>query len=273
MRVLQGSHRQLHAADSREDAKNAKFGRWLLPLLFALSREISLSCITNIWEITSRVGLAGSRSSHTLPWHNVYTAGGYATFDRHDRILCIDRRQGGGKGSTQRGLSIAGLFSRLGYRTYMYFDYPPSLIRGGHNFAIIRASEKAIGGAHRTPVDVLLAFDQNSIENHRESIHGGTTVVHDASQVMRGGEGYGLPLDAIVKEEKAPPDHQKFSDARGGACPGGGGDRPGCPRGRPPRKRPRKAPGGEPPGRQTGLRRRGRRLHGRAPSMDRRSRS
>ncbi|NMA11460.1 MAG: 2-oxoacid:acceptor oxidoreductase subunit alpha [Methanomicrobiales archaeon] len=107
-----------------------------------------------------------------------------------------------GEGINTAGLSIAGLFSRLGYRTYMYFDYP-SLIRGGHNFAIIRASEKAIG-AHRTPADVLLAFDQNSIENHRESIHGGTTVVHDASQVVRG-EGYGLPLDAIVKEEKAPP--------------------------------------------------------------------
>jgi 2-oxoglutarate ferredoxin oxidoreductase subunit alpha len=107
-----------------------------------------------------------------------------------------------GEGINTAGLSIAGLFSRLGYRTYMYFDYP-SLIRGGHNFAIIRASERTIG-AHRTEVDVLLAFDQNSIENHRESIHDRTTVVYDASQVVRG-EGYGLPLDTIVKEEKAPP--------------------------------------------------------------------
>jgi len=107
-----------------------------------------------------------------------------------------------GEGINTAGLSIAGLFSRLGYRTYMYFDYP-SLIRGGHNFAIIRAADRAIG-AHRTPVDVLLAFDQNSIDNHRERIHDGTTVVHDASAVVRG-EGYGLPLDDIVKEEKAPP--------------------------------------------------------------------
>ncbi|MDN7011515.1 2-oxoacid:acceptor oxidoreductase subunit alpha [Methanoculleus sp. FWC-SCC3] len=107
-----------------------------------------------------------------------------------------------GEGINTAGLSIAGLFSRLGYRTYMYFDYP-SLIRGGHNFAIVRAADRAIG-AHRTPVDVLLAFDQNSIENHRQKIHDGTTVVHDASQVVRG-EGYGLPLDDIVKEENAPP--------------------------------------------------------------------
>ncbi|ABN57957.1 MULTISPECIES: 2-oxoacid:acceptor oxidoreductase subunit alpha [Methanoculleus] len=107
-----------------------------------------------------------------------------------------------GEGINTAGLSIAGLFSHLGYRTYMYFDYP-SLIRGGHNFAIVRAADRAIG-AHRTRVDVLLAFDQNSIENHRQRIHDGTTVVYDASQVVRG-EGYGLPLDAIVKEEKAPP--------------------------------------------------------------------
>ncbi|PKL62939.1 MAG: pyruvate ferredoxin oxidoreductase [Methanomicrobiales archaeon HGW-Methanomicrobiales-2] len=107
-----------------------------------------------------------------------------------------------GEGINTAGLSIAGLFSRLGYRTYMYFDYP-SLIRGGHNFAIIRASERTIG-AHRTQVDVLLAFDQNSIDNHRQRVHDATTVVYDASQVMRA-EGYGLPLDRIVEEEKAPP--------------------------------------------------------------------
>ncbi len=107
-----------------------------------------------------------------------------------------------GEGINTAGLSIARLFSRLGYRTYMYFDYP-SLIRGGHNFAIIRAAERAIG-AHRTPVDVLLAFDQNSIDNHRGRIHEGTTVIYDASQVTRG-EGYGLPLDTIVREEDAPP--------------------------------------------------------------------
>lgn len=107
-----------------------------------------------------------------------------------------------GEGINTAGLSIARLFSRLGYRTYMYFDYP-SLIRGGHNFAVIRASDKAIG-AHRTRVDILLAFDQNGIETHRERIHEGTTVIYDASQVAKG-IGQGLPLDRIIEEEKAPP--------------------------------------------------------------------
>lgn len=107
-----------------------------------------------------------------------------------------------GEGINTVGLSIAGLFSRLGYQTYMYFDYP-SLIRGGHNFAIIRASERAVG-AFRTPVDVLLAFDQKSIDNHRERIHNGTTIIYDVSRASKA-DGYGLPLDRIVREEKAPP--------------------------------------------------------------------
>lgn len=134
--------------------------------------------------------------------HNIYTRG--QSTPRPITMAEYSVLIGGkaGEGINTAGLSIAGLFSRLGYRTYMYFDYP-SLIRGGHNFAIVRAADRAIG-AHRTPVDVLLAFDQNSIENHRQKIHDGTTVVHDASQVVRG-EGYGLPLDDIVKEENAPP--------------------------------------------------------------------
>ncbi|WP_048104412.1 2-oxoacid:acceptor oxidoreductase subunit alpha [Methanoculleus bourgensis] len=107
-----------------------------------------------------------------------------------------------GEGINTAGLSIAGLFSRLGYYTYMYFDYP-SLIRGGHNFAIIRASEKTVR-AHRTPVDILLAFDQKSIDNHRERVHDGTTIIYDASGAVKA-DGYGLPLDRIIKEEKAPP--------------------------------------------------------------------
>ncbi len=49
-----------------------------------------------------------------------------------------------GDGINSAGLTIAHLFNHLGYRVYMYFDYP-SLIKGGHNFAIVRASDHKIG--------------------------------------------------------------------------------------------------------------------------------
>jgi len=49
-----------------------------------------------------------------------------------------------GDGINEAGLTVARLMSRLGYRIFMYYDYP-SLIRGGHNFSLVRASSKKIG--------------------------------------------------------------------------------------------------------------------------------
>ncbi len=49
-----------------------------------------------------------------------------------------------GDGISSAGLLVAHLLGKLGYRIYMYFDYP-SLVKGGHNFAIVRASGRPIG--------------------------------------------------------------------------------------------------------------------------------
>jgi len=43
-----------------------------------------------------------------------------------------------GYGVTDAGIMLCRLFSRLGYRIYMYNDFP-SLIRGGHQFVLVRA--------------------------------------------------------------------------------------------------------------------------------------
>ena len=48
-----------------------------------------------------------------------------------------------GDGIRQAGHTLARLLNRIGYRIFFYDDYP-SLIRGGHNFSIIRASKKKI---------------------------------------------------------------------------------------------------------------------------------
>jgi 2-oxoglutarate/2-oxoacid ferredoxin oxidoreductase subunit alpha len=106
-----------------------------------------------------------------------------------------------GEGINTAGLIIANLFSRLGYRIYMYFDYP-SLIRGGHNFCIIRASERKIA-AHRETVNVLLALDQNCIDLHPQQIREDTVIIHDTYRVVRP-EGHGVALNEILAEEKAP---------------------------------------------------------------------
>ena len=53
-----------------------------------------------------------------------------------------------GDGINNAGALVARLMSRLGYRIYLYFDYP-SLIRGGHNFAVVRAATRNVGHAGR----------------------------------------------------------------------------------------------------------------------------
>ena len=71
---------------------------------------------------------------------------------------------------------IAKIFNRLGYYIYIYRDYP-SLIRGGHTFSIIRASNKKIG-TYKDTVDVILALNQDCIDKHKEMITKNTLIIY-----------------------------------------------------------------------------------------------
>ncbi|MCQ8894791.1 MAG: 2-oxoacid:acceptor oxidoreductase subunit alpha [Methanolinea sp.] len=106
-----------------------------------------------------------------------------------------------GDGINSAGLIVAHLFSQLGYQAYMYFDYP-SLIKGGHNFTIIRASRQKVG-AFRAKVDFLLALNQDCLDLHTARIDAKTVVICDSSRVRA--EGICIPIPDILKEEHAPP--------------------------------------------------------------------
>jgi 2-oxoglutarate ferredoxin oxidoreductase subunit alpha len=106
-----------------------------------------------------------------------------------------------GDGINSAGLLIAHLFNQMGYQTYMYFDYP-SLIKGGHNFTITRAAEQKIG-AHRDRCDYLLALSQDSVDLHRHLFSENTVILYDSGRVH--GKGQGIPVEAILKAEQAPP--------------------------------------------------------------------
>ena len=70
-----------------------------------------------------------------------------------------------GDGINSAGAMVAQLLNHLGYRIYLYFDYP-SLIRGGHNFAIVRGRETTTGTCGMK-VDFVLALDQETVERHK----------------------------------------------------------------------------------------------------------
>ena len=105
-----------------------------------------------------------------------------------------------GDGINSAGLLVSHLFNRMGYSTYMYFDYP-SLIKGGHNFTITRAADHPVGGL-RERCDIILALNQDSIDLHRDLMDDTTVVIYDSNRAAA--EGQGVPVQDILKEEQAP---------------------------------------------------------------------
>ena len=120
--------------------------------------------------------------------------------DEHDVSVLIGGRAGDGISSA--GQIIARLLASAGYRVYMHFDYP-SLIKGGHNFAIVRAGRDPVGAVKDT-VDFILALNQETVDLHRSRLNPGGVIIHDAGTVKTGGE-TGVAVKEILAAEKAPP--------------------------------------------------------------------
>ena len=111
-----------------------------------------------------------------------------------------------GDGINEAGLTVTWLFNRLGYRIYMYYDYP-SLIRGGHNYSLVRASRQKIG-AHRDRIDVLIALNQETVEKHKDRLKDSSFVIYDAEKVKADGirqKSCGIPVTRILSETGALP--------------------------------------------------------------------
>ena len=104
-----------------------------------------------------------------------------------------------GYGIDRSSLILAHILNQLGYRLYIYRDYP-SLIRGGHTFSIIRAAKERIN-AHSNKVDFLLALNQDTFDSHAEKLNDKAIVLFDPDSVKA--EGLDVPITKIIREEKA----------------------------------------------------------------------
>ncbi len=105
-----------------------------------------------------------------------------------------------GDGINSAGAMVAQLLNHCGYRIYLYFDYP-SLIRGGHNFAIVRGRETATGTCGKQ-VDFVLALNQETVERHKETWKTDTAVIFNKDLVKAPGQG--IPIREILAAEQAP---------------------------------------------------------------------
>jgi len=104
-----------------------------------------------------------------------------------------------GQGSRKAGLTIAKLFSLFGYRIFIYDDYQ-SLIRGGHSFSKIRASEKEVL-SHRKKIDFLLALDEATIKKHQADLDKKGVIVYNSDKIsLKKKNAVGIAMETIVKK-------------------------------------------------------------------------
>lgn len=111
-----------------------------------------------------------------------------------------------GFGIDKSATVIGSIFNQLGYRTYIYRDYP-SLIRGGHAFSIIRLSQKRIA-AHKAGIDFILALNQDTFNLHKGRAKDDCIIIYDSDTVKVEGapekvQLQGIPISKIIKEESA----------------------------------------------------------------------
>ncbi|UCD73396.1 MAG: 2-oxoacid:acceptor oxidoreductase subunit alpha [Candidatus Bathyarchaeota archaeon] len=116
-----------------------------------------------------------------------------------------------GAGIARSGFLFAKTCMRGGLHVFGTNDYQ-SLIRGGHNFYIVRADAEEIYSQADT-IDLLLALNQETILLHRNELTHGGGIIYDGEEVELSEDEMGInnvrlypvPLKSMVKELEARP--------------------------------------------------------------------
>lgn len=116
-----------------------------------------------------------------------------------------------GAGISAAGSLLGRAFLRGGLHVFGTIDYP-SLIRGGHNFYLLRASSEPVYSQWDT-VDLIIAFDAKTIQRHKGDLVADGGIIFDSDLVppespevpKKGIQLYPTPLAAIVKAVEAAP--------------------------------------------------------------------
>ncbi|MFA7653426.1 MAG: 2-oxoacid:acceptor oxidoreductase subunit alpha [Candidatus Magasanikbacteria bacterium] len=97
-----------------------------------------------------------------------------------------------GDGIKEAGVSLGKLLTRYGQEVFISNEYP-SLIRGGHNYCRVSFGTNKVFSDHKQ-VDVLVAFNDESISLHQKEIKKGGVVISETN----------LPMSELVKQAGAP---------------------------------------------------------------------
>src|SRR3974377_843036 len=100
-----------------------------------------------------------------------------------------------GQGIATPGDILARIFARRGLNLNAYNAYQ-SIIRGGHTFLTIRASEGPVRSMGDR-IDALLPLNQDAMDRHLRLLTAGACVVFDADKLKPGTAAPGVQLCAL----------------------------------------------------------------------------
>ncbi|XOB42675.1 MAG: 2-oxoacid:acceptor oxidoreductase subunit alpha [Candidatus Nealsonbacteria bacterium] len=107
-----------------------------------------------------------------------------------------------GQGTNVTSYFIGEVFSSSGYYVFNYRDYP-SLIRGGHNFNVIKISDKPIY-SHSDKYDLIVALDQTTIDKHVKGLKENGFIIGD-KDLKTEKKFYPIDIQPILKDLDAKP--------------------------------------------------------------------
>ncbi len=106
-----------------------------------------------------------------------------------------------GEGVKKAGTTAMNLFRRKDQNVFLMDDYM-SLIRGGHNFSVVSASNERIT-SHYLKADLVVSLDKRSYDLHKEHLTENGIHVYNSENIEEG-EGIGLPLFSEAKKYPNP---------------------------------------------------------------------
>ncbi|XOB41172.1 MAG: 2-oxoacid:acceptor oxidoreductase subunit alpha [Candidatus Nealsonbacteria bacterium] len=107
-----------------------------------------------------------------------------------------------GQGTNVTSCFIGEVFSSSGYYVFNYRDYP-SLIRGGHNFNVIKISDKPVY-SHSDKYDLIVALDQTTIDKHVKGLKEKGFIIGD-KDLKTEKKFYPIDIQPILKDLDAKP--------------------------------------------------------------------
>jgi len=105
-----------------------------------------------------------------------------------------------GHGTAVTSHFIGKVFCSLGYYVFNYRDYP-SLIRGGHNFNVLKISDKPVF-SHDNEYDLIIAFDQKTINLHQDELRSEGTIL--GAKDLVGKNIVNIDVGSILEKLNAP---------------------------------------------------------------------